>query len=58
MEAAASSYQRAAELDVGLAPAVGTALAALERRISRQRCLVALQGHQGPIYDAVIHPQV
>lgn len=57
-DAAAASYQRAAELDPELAQAVGKALAGLERKDSRRRCLVAMQGHQGPVYDADVHPQV
>ncbi|KAL4853611.1 putative WD repeat-containing protein [Chlorella vulgaris] len=56
-DAAAASYQRAAELDPELAQAVGKALAGLERKDSRRRCLVAMQGHQGPVYDADVHPQ-
>jgi WD40 repeat protein len=57
VDAAVASYRRAAELDVSLAPAVGKALASLERAASRQRCLLTLQGHQGAIYDAAAHPQ-
>jgi tetratricopeptide (TPR) repeat protein len=56
--AAAHSYQRAVELDASLEPAAARALAALERHESRNRCLALLQGHQGAIYDAAVHPQV
>ena len=51
-----ASYRRAAELESRLAPAVGKALASLERAASRQRCLLTLQGHQGAIYAAAVHP--
>jgi len=53
---AVASYRRAAELDASLSPAVAKALSTLERAASRKRCLLTLQGHQGPIYDAAIHP--
>lgn len=57
-QAAAAAYSRAAVLDPALQPAVAKAQAALERDASRQRCLLVLQGHQGPIYDAAVREQV
>ncbi|KAL4436870.1 hypothetical protein ABPG75_004009 [Micractinium tetrahymenae] len=54
---AAAAFRRAAELDPELEAAAGAALAAAERRASRERCLAVLQGHRGAIYDAAVHPQ-
>ena len=56
--AAAVSYKRAVELEAALEPTLVKAVAALERRAARQHCLVTMQGHQGAIYDAAVHPQV
>lgn len=56
--AAARSYARAAELDAELGPAVSKALAALDRRAFRQRCLAVLHHPGGTIYDVAVRPQV
>lgn len=53
-----AAFRRAAELDPELEAAAGAALAAAERRASRERCTVVMQGHRGAIYDAAAHHKV